>query len=112
MKSCKHIWFEIESNEIGQPIKYKCKKCLKEYIVKGTETNISRGAKAVKEVLTIFSQFQPYFDKINSLLNRIEENEQKIAFIKLNPIGSNQTIHLKQLQKEIVIFKKLINQNI
>ena len=89
--NCKHYWREIESDELGRPIKYKCVSCTLIYeIVKNSEPS-------------------EYFDKINSLHNRIKENNQKIEFIHLNLVGFNEKIHLEHLEKETTILTRLLN---
>ena len=88
---CKHVWMEIESDPFGKPTKYKCINCPQTYEVK----------KDVKS--------SDYFDKINSIKNRIYENGQRIQFIKLNPIGFNESLHLNHLITENKIFETLLN---
>lgn len=89
---CKHIWCEIESDNLGKPTKYKCVNCPLIYVVK-------KDAKA-----------NDYFDKVNSIYNRIHENIQKIEIIKLNPIGLNESLHLNHLTNENKVFETLLNQ--
>ena len=90
--ACKHVWMEIESDPFGKPTKYKCINCPQTYDVK----------KDVKS--------SDYFDKINSIYNRLYENIQKIEFIKLNLIGFNESLHLNHLINENKILKTLLNQ--
>ena len=90
--ACKHVWMEIESDPFGKPTKYKCINCPQTYDVK----------KDVKS--------SDYFDKINSIYNRLYENIQKIEFIKLNLIGFNESLHLNYLINENKILKTLLNQ--
>ena len=90
--ACKHVWMEIESDPFGKPTKYKCINCPQTYDVK----------KDVKS--------SDYFDKINSIYNRLYENIQKIEFIKFNLIGFNESLHLNHLINENKILKTLLNQ--
>lgn len=87
-----HIWKEIESDNLGRPIKYQCIDCTLIRVVK-------KDVKAIR-----------YFDKVNSIHNRIGENIQKIEFIKLNSIGTNGNLHLNHLIKENKLFEILLNQ--
>jgi len=54
--TCKHIWKQIETDSLGNPIKYKCVICLLIYKIK--------------------KKFNPnsYLDKRNSFFNRMKEN--------------------------------------
>lgn len=90
--ACKHVWMEIESDLLGKPTKYKCVNCPLIFVVK-------RNVKP-----------SDYFDKVNSIHNRIYENIQKIKLIKLNPIGFNESLHLNHLTNENRIFETLLNQ--
>jgi len=90
--ACKHVWMEIESDLFGKPTKYKCVNCPVIYVVK-------------KDVRS-----SDYLDKINSIRNRTYENIQKIEFIKLNPIGFNESLHLNHLINENKTFEILLNQ--
>jgi len=47
-----------------------------------------------------------YFDKKTSILNKIRENNQKIAFISLNPIDYNEHLHITHLRRENVTLSK------
>ncbi len=92
--ACKHVFMELESDPLGKPTKYKCIKCLLIHVVK-------RDVKS-----------SDYFDKVNkvnSITNRIYENKQKIEFIKLNPIGINESLHLNHLKNENKTFETLLN---
>lgn len=91
MVKCKHFWREIESNDLGQPTKYKCVHCLLERAIKR-----NFGAKS-------------YFDQLNSIKTRIKENDQKIDFIRLNPVGTNEKLHIFHLKKENKNLVKLFN---
>lgn len=88
----KHIWKEIESDNLGRPTKYKCVNCPQTYEIK-KHTNSNE-----------------YFDKRNSIFNKMKENIQKIAFILLNPIGTNEKIHLEHLSKENAKLREILNQ--
>ena len=88
----KHIWMETESNNSGEPTKYKCINCPLIYVVK-------RDVKS-----------SDYFDKVNSIHNRIYENIQKIEFIKFNPIGFNESLHLNHLTNENRVLETLLSQ--
>jgi len=90
---CKHFWMEIESDNLGRPTKYKCVNCPLIYNVKKDDVNPS-----------------DYFDKVNSIHNRINENIQRIELIKLNPIGFNERLHLNHLTNENKVFETLLNQ--
>lgn len=94
--TCKHEWYEIESDVLGVPIKYKCVKCQLIYQVK-----LLRDVETWK---------QEYFDTINSLTNRIKENVQRIELVKLNPISVNEKIHIEYLEKENVQLWKILKQ--
>jgi len=94
--TCKHDWYEIESDNLGRPIKYKCGKCLLIYQVK-----LLKDVKDWKK---------EYFDTINSLTNRITENIQKIELLKITPFSINEKIHLQHLQKENIQLWKILNQ--
>jgi len=87
----KHVWMEIESDNLGKPTKYKCVNCSLIYVVK----------KDVKS--------SDYFDKVNSIHNRIYENIQKIEVIKLNPISFNESLHLNHLTNENRALLTLLN---
>ena len=49
-----------------------------------------------------------YFDKKNSIFNRIKENQQKIKIIELNDIGFNERLHIEHLIKENDKFRELL----
>ena len=87
----KHVWMEIESDPFGKPTKYKCINCPAIYTIK----------EDVKS--------SDYFDKINSIHNRVYENIQKIELIKLSPIGFNESLHLNHLKNENRTFETLLN---
>ncbi len=55
----------------------------------------------------ILSSQKKYFDKRNSIFNRIEENIQKINLIKLSDIGFNERLLIEHLSKENDILKSL-----
>lgn len=85
----RHIWRVIETNEFGKPTKYKCINCPLE--------------RSVKSKLNLTD----HFDTLNSICNRIKENQQKIDFIKLNPIGINEKLHISHLENEIKKLTKM-----
>jgi len=91
--ACRHIWMEIESDNLGRPTKYRCIRCPLIYKVR------KRDVKS-----------REFFDRINSIYNRIYENIQKIEFIKLNPVGHNESLHLNHLINENRVFETLLNQ--
>ena len=47
-----------------------------------------------------------YFDKKPSILNKITENNQKIALISLNPIDYNEHLHITHLRRENATLSK------
>lgn len=87
----KHFWCEIESDPFGKPTKYRCIKCLLIHTIK-------------KDISS-----SDYFEKVNSIHNRIYENIQKIELIRLNPIGFSESLHLKNLINENKVFETLLN---
>lgn len=96
--TCKHgVWFEIESDVLGIPIKYKCRDCGLIYKIKINLKDVENWKKE-------------YFDTINSLSNRIAENRQRIELIQLTPLSVNEKIHIQHLQKENVQLYKILNQ--
>lgn len=86
----KHIWREIESDINGKPTKYKCLNCPLIFHVKNDIESCK------------------YFDKRNSIFIKIKENKQRIALIKLNPIGFNEKIHLEHLSKENANLREML----
>ncbi len=87
-----HIWMELESDNFGRPIKYKCIDCQLERSIKQEPSLVS------------------YFDKLNSIHVRIAENEQKITFIRLQEIGGiNESLHLNHLKNENRTLETLLN---
>lgn len=91
---CKHLWLELESDNLGKPTKYRCVLCNQEYTVKPK----------------VLDYFKDYFDSINSIKNRISENKQRIELIKLSPKDINSKIHLEHLENEIITLNKLLSQ--
>ena len=74
------FWLEIESDLRGKPIKYKCINC-----------NQIRDVKEQND----------YISRINDIHNRIAENRQKIAVIRLREVfGFDEKIHLEHLRRE------------
>ena len=94
--TCKHEWYEIESDNLGVPIKYKCVKCQLIY--------------QVKQLKDVENWKQEYFDTINSLTNKISENVQRIELIQLTPLSVDEKIHLAHLEKENVQLNKILEQ--
>lgn len=92
--TCKHFWLELESDNLGKPTKYRCVLCNLEYEVKPK----------------ILDYFKEYFDAMNSIKNRIRENEQKIELINLSSKNIYSKIHLEHLEKEIITLNKLLSQ--
>lgn len=92
--TCKHVWFEIESDNNGKPTKYKCVLCEMVYDVKPKLNNY----------------IQKHFDAKNSIINKIYENKQKIEFIKRYPIDFNQKIHLEHLETELLTLNRLLTR--
>ena len=92
----KHIWMETESNNSGEPTKYKCVNCTMVYEVKPK----------------LNDYVQKHFDAKNSLINRISENKQKIELIKQYIMDFNQKIHLEHLEKENFTLNNLLTNYI
>lgn len=92
----KHYWLQVESDYLGKPTKYICVLCPLIY--------------HVVRLKSINDWKKDRMDTLNSLTNKIAENIQKISFIELNPIGTNEKLHINHLQKEIVQLNKLLQQ--
>jgi len=87
-----HVWREIESDLNAKPTKYKCLNCPLIY-------NVKKGVNP-----------GDYFDRKNSVKNRIAENKQKIAMINLHNIGINERLHIDHLKIEIAKLREFLNQ--
>ena len=79
-------WIQLESNNLGEPTKYKCIKC-------------NQNLDIIKHI--------NYIEQRNDIRNRITKNRQKIATINLKKKGFNEKIHIDHLNKEIVLLKQL-----
>jgi hypothetical protein len=51
-----------------------------------------------------------YFDKINSIFNKIKENNQKISLLMLKPIGFTERIEIDHLCTENAKLKIILNR--
>lgn len=94
MTTHRHIWYEIESDSLGKPTKYKCISCNMVYNIKPK----------------VFDYVSKHLEAKNSLINRIAENKQKIELIRLYKIDFNDKIHLEHLEREIITLNKLLTQ--
>lgn len=92
--TCKHVWYQIESDNNGRPTLYRCVLCNMKYEVK----------QKVKDYI------QKHFDAKNSIINKICENKQKIEFIKRYPMDFNQKIHLEHLETENLTLNRMLTK--
>ena len=88
-----HRWKQIETDMInGQPTKYRCVDCPAIYELNKRDVNPN-----------------DYFDKKNSIFNRIKENNQKIGLFMLKPIGLIEKTEMNLLTSENSKLKLLLN---